>query len=168
MAIDFIKNTDKTLKYLTRYGGFLTVKDKANTNIMAINWVSFGNQWGKPIVNIMVRKSRFTHSMLENSGEFTISIPTEASMRKLISKCGSRSGRDINKVTEFNIPLKDSKVISTPSVDGCKIYYECKVIYKCEIDGANLLEEINKSTYMDGDYHTLYCAEILNSYVEDK
>lgn len=168
MAIDFIKNTDKTLKYLTRYGGFLTVKDGANINVMSINWVSFGNQWGKPIVNIMVRKSRFTHSIIEHSGEFTISIPTESIMRTLISKCGSRSGRDFDKVKEFNIPLKDSKVLETPSVDGCKIYYECRIIYKGDIDGNNLSKEINKSTYIDGDYHTLYCAEILNSYVEEK
>ena len=58
-------------------GLFLTVKSKEKINTMTIGWGSIGIIWGKPIFTVAVRNSRYTHSLIENSNNFTVSIPLE-------------------------------------------------------------------------------------------
>lgn len=168
MKFKYIKNIDKTMKYFLKYGGFLTCKDGDDLNVMTINWGTIGNQWGKPVFTMMVRKSRSSHNIIENSNEFTVSIPTKVEYRRLLGLCGSSSYKDVNKIEKFNIKLKDSVVIDTPSIDGCTIFYECKVIYKYDVKAEDLNNEIEDITYMEGDYHTIYVGEIVNYYVEGK
>lgn len=168
MPIEYIKHLDKTMKYFHRQGGFLTSKNKDIVNTMTISWGSIGLEWGKPIFTIMVRKSRYTHDIIENSGEFTVSIPIDSSMKNALSLCGSKSGKDIDKYKLAEIKTKESKKLSTPVIDECGIYYECKVVYKQDINPEFLENDIKDSTYLEGDYHTIYYGEIVEAYMEEK
>ena len=70
------------LTILSHGGAFLTVQGPERPNAMTIGWGSLGFAWGKPILTVMVRESRFTYPLLEQSGEMCIrdsimTIPTQ-------------------------------------------------------------------------------------------
>jgi flavin reductase (DIM6/NTAB) family NADH-FMN oxidoreductase RutF len=164
MNNDFIKNTDEAMSHIIKSGAFLTVQNGTKINTMTIGWANIGVVWGKPIFTIFVRKSRYTHALLENTDEFTVSIPLNDEMKSVLISCGTKSGRDINKIEEYNLNLLSGKTVSTPIIDGCMLNYECKVVYKQDMDPALLSDKIKESMYSDNDFHTLYYGEIVNTY----
>lgn len=164
MAADFVKNLDKAMDYLHRKAAFLTVKSEDKVNPMTISWGSVGYEWGKPMVTVLVRHSRFTHDIIEKSGEFTVSIPIKEDFKKALSICGSKSGRDVNKLELANLTTVDGRKINTPVIAGCDMYYECRIVYKHEMSAALLSEDILKTSYADGDFHTIYYGEIVDCY----
>ncbi|NMA96344.1 MAG: flavin reductase family protein [Clostridiales bacterium] len=146
---------------LTSGGIFLNTKDE-KVNSMVIGWGGVTTFWGKPIFIVPVRQSRYTHKQLQNTGEFTISVPLDDSLQKALDFCGTKSGRDYDKLKECGITALDPKVIKTPIIGECKLHYECKVVYQQDLIPENLIEEIDKRWYPD--YHTLFFGEILACY----
>lgn len=89
-----------------RKGAFLTVKSGDKLNTMTIGWATFGIIWNKPILMVLVRKSRHTHEIIENASDFTVSVPVNKDLKKALSFCGSYSGRDIDKIKEAKLTTK--------------------------------------------------------------
>ncbi len=143
-------------------GAFLTVKNKDKVNPMTIGWGAFGFQWGMPTVEVMVRESRFTKSMLDDSMEFTLSFPSDESMKTALSYCGSKSGRDTDKIKDCGLELLNSEKIETPSVLCKGIIMECKVVASVSMSNDSTDKEILEKWYKNGDLHTMYYAKILN------
>lgn len=151
-------------KHLTSGGIFLTAgSEKVNT--MVIGWGGITFFWGKPVFVVPVRKSRFTHQFIEESDEFTISIPLKEDLKKALAFCGTKSGRDFDKFKECNLTAAPSKVINTPIIGECSLHYECKVIYKQNVTEDNLDKGIIERWYPD--YHTFYYGEIVACYVDE-
>jgi Flavin reductase like domain. len=149
-------------KHLKQGGIFLTSKgEKVNT--MVIGWGGINIYWGKPIFIAPVRKSRYSHNLIETSGEFTISIPLNEDMRKALAFCGSKSGRDFDKFKECNLTPVPGQKVNTPIIKECSLHYECKVVYKQDMIPENLDPAIDKKFYPD--YHTLYFGEIVACYL---
>ena len=73
--------SEKILEQLPK-GAFLTVKNGEKMNVMTIGWGNIGFIWGKPIFTALVRYSRYTYELLENSGEFAVCVPKKDSMKK--------------------------------------------------------------------------------------
>ncbi len=162
--MDFTNNLDKAMEYLHKQGAFLTVKNGDKTNTMTISWGNIGYEWNRPIFMALIRTSRYSYDFIKESKEFTISIPTNDKLKKALSICGTKSGRDINKFKEANIKTKDSKKLSAPIIDDCGIYYECKVVYSSDIDLSKIDKDIKDKIYSDGRFHTLFFGEIVESY----
>ncbi|WP_040211536.1 flavin reductase family protein [Clostridium polynesiense] len=167
MALDFIRCMEKGMKYLSKQGAFLTVKNEDKINTMTISWGSIGYAWGRPVFNIMVRKSRYTHSIIEKADSFTLSVPTNSTMKKALALCGSKSGRDVNKYELANIELQEAANVESPIIKNCGVYFECKIIYKSEIDPKILKGDFNETWYYNEDYHTTYYGEIVSCYFND-
>jgi len=165
MALRFTDNLEQALECLKEKGAFLTVKNEETRNTMTIGWANIGYEWFRPIFTVLVRKSRYTYTVIEKSDEFTVSIPIDDSMKEAINFCGTKSGREMDKYKACGLKLKNGQVTNTPVIDGCGIYYECKIVYKQEINPAFLSEDIKK-VYGDNnpDYHTLYYGEIVACY----
>ena len=75
-------------------GILLTTKVDDKVNTMTIGWGKIGIEWGKPIFIAYVRESRYTKTMLEQSGEFTVNIPMGELDKKILAYCGTKSGRN--------------------------------------------------------------------------
>jgi flavin reductase (DIM6/NTAB) family NADH-FMN oxidoreductase RutF len=145
-------------------GAFLTTKASDEVNSMTISWGNIGRMWNRPIFTVMVRKERHTYKLIEESNEFTVSIPYE-DMKEAVAFLGSKSGRDMNKLEALNIKTVEGQVIDTPILDIKGIHYECKVVYKTEMTDKNLKEEIRDKWYGKESHHTIYFGEIVASYV---
>ncbi len=162
--ISFSDEAGKALAAL-KEGAFLTAGDMAKNNVMTIAWGSIGFMWGKPMFTVLVRPSRYTHRFMEEGGEFTVSLPV-GSMKEALAICGSKSGRDLDKVKAAGLKLQAGKKVATPVVAGCAVYYECRVVYKYELAPGRLDKGLEAACYKDGDYHTVYVGEIVAAYAE--
>lgn len=152
---------------LSKNGIFL-VTGIEKPNVMTMGWGSIGYFWGKPIFIAPVRLSRYSHDLIEKNNEFTVNIPFSTDMGKALAFCGTKSGRDVDKFKELNLTAIPSQLIKTPVIKECDIHYECKVVYKKDMSEDGLSSAINKKSYSDNNYHTLYFGEIVACYKTTK
>ncbi len=152
---DFLTQLDKGAFLSTQYGG--------ENDVMTIGWAQIGIIWRKPIMTVLVRKSRYTKTLLDGSKEFTVSVPLNCDMQKELAHCGTVSGKNENKFETQKLKLLESEKINTPCLDMPGLHYECMVLYQTEIKLSELDEIVNDTWYQDGDTHTMYVAEIVNT-----
>lgn len=149
----------------------VTAKADDEVNTMTIGWGTLGVEWGKPIFTVFVRQSRHTKKLLDKNGEFTINVPLKGVDRKaILGFCGSKSGRDVDKIKEMDLHLEEPDVISVPGIKEFPITLECKVVYKQDQDLSAIAEDKRLRYYApgtanDGDYHTAYYGEVLAAYI---
>lgn len=148
-------------------GVLLTAKVGDKVNPMTIGWGSIGVEWGKPIFTAYVRPCRYTHEMIEATGEFTVNIPM-GNAKNILGFCGTKSGREVDKVAELGLTLEEPLNISVPGIRQLPLTLECKVIYKQDQVLSALREDLCDRYYdkLDSnDYHTAYYAEIVGAYL---
>ena len=159
--MNFLENSGKALLNLSSYGAFLTVGENDLINPMTIGWAQVGISQGKPVLNIMVRPSRYSMELIRKNPVFTVSIPNDESYKNAIAFCGSKSGRDFDKIKECKLKTVESEKINVPGIKNCMVY-ECKVIYETEMTKDQTSHECNEKWYKNGDYHVVFTGEILN------
>lgn len=148
-------------------GAFLTTQYDGQSNVMTIGWGQIGIIWRKPVMTVLVRKSRYTKSLIDGSKEFTVSVPLNCDRQKELVCCGTVSGKDIDKFTSQNLTLLESEKIITPCLNFPGLHYECTVLYQTDIKLNELDKIVHSAYYKDGDTHTIYFAEIVNTrYIE--
>ncbi|RRD95081.1 flavin reductase family protein [Clostridiales bacterium COT073_COT-073] len=146
-------------------GAFLCTRDGDKENVMAVGWGAFGSMWGRPMAIVTVRPSRYSFEMIEKTGEFTLSIPFNQSQKDNINFCGSYSGREKNKFEEKSIIKGQGQTLDIPIIENCQLFYECRVITKQALSEEMLNQNIREMYYPHGNYHMVYYAEIIDSYV---
>ena len=144
-------------------GVLITGKADGRVNSMTISWGMVGVEWGKPVFITFVRESRFTRSLLEKNGEFTVNIPLDDSAKKILGYCGAKSGRDVDKAKEIGLTYE------------LPLTLECKVVYKQTQDTEAMTEENREKFYPQNvessfsganrDTHIAYYGEIVDAYV---
>ena len=126
--------------------------DGERTTIVTLAWA--GTICSEPpMLSISIRPSRFSHDIIEASGEFVVNVPGE-DLLKVSDMCGTRSGRDVNKFEEYGLTKAESTHVNAPMIEECPLNIECKVdnilrlgthdMYVAEIVGVHLDEEAFK------------------------
>ena len=146
-------------------GAFLTTKVGDKVNTMTIAWGGINFVWYRPVFVAYVRYSRDTYQMLENGSEFTINVPLTKDLKKELSFCGTKSGRDYDKIEKCGLHLKDSRSIQTPIISDCDLHFECKVVYKQALEPGMIPQDVKERFYRDNNYHVVYYGEIVDSYL---
>ena len=156
-------------------GILLTAKVGEKVNTMTIGWGTIGIEWGKPIFVAYVRVGRHTRQMLDESGEFTVNIPYGDVDSKILGFCGTKSGRDTDKITELGLELVESSVVSVPGIRQLPLTLECKVLCRHTQNIPMLPEGILSRYYPKGvdssnsgsneDFHIAYYGEIVGAYL---
>ena len=150
-------------------GILLTTKAGDKVNTMTIGWGHIGIEWGKPIFVAYVRESRFTKTILEEHGEFTVNIPLEGCDPKILGWCGTKSGRDNDKIAHLGLTLEAGEMVDVPGMKELPLTLECKVIYKQRQEESRLPKELYDRYYpatdTGADYHYAYYGQILNAYI---
>ena len=122
--------------------------DDAVNNIITIAWTGIINS-DPPITYVSVRKSRYSHDIIERTGEFVINLTTEK-LAFAADYCGVRSGRDVDKFKEMKLTAAESKEVSCPSIEESPVNIECRVMEMKEYPT-----------------HDMFIAEIVSVSVDD-
>ena len=162
-AFDYAGDICKAMKK----GILLTTKADGQVNTMTIGWGTMGIEWGRPMFVAYVRESRYTHEMLERSGEFTVNIPVGAVDSKILGVCGTKSGRDMDKIRDLNLTLEDPMNISVPGIKELPLTLECKILYRMEQTLDTIPQDIIEKYYPNGDFHYAYYGQIVGAYIAE-
>lgn len=153
-------------------GGILLTSEAEDcVNAMTIGWGTLGIEWGVPIFAAYVRTSRFTYELIERTGEFTICAPLgelSASVKKAIALCGSKSGRDLDKIAKAGLHVVEAEIIRPPAIKELPLTLECRVVFSQEQTVKNISSRFKKFYPDDGDHsapHVAYYGEILKAYI---
>jgi flavin reductase (DIM6/NTAB) family NADH-FMN oxidoreductase RutF len=130
-------------------------------NAMTISWGSIGIIWNRPMVQVLVRPTRYTYQFMEKHDTFTLCAFSE-DQREAMSLIGSKSGRDGDKIQESGLTLIPSKKIAAPGYGEAELIIECRKIYWGDIDPQHFLAADIHQNYQLKDYHRFYFGEILH------
>jgi flavin reductase (DIM6/NTAB) family NADH-FMN oxidoreductase RutF len=126
-------------------------------NTMTAAWGGFGVMWSKHVTIIVIRPTRYTYEFLEKSGSYSLSF-FGAQYRDALMLCGTKSGRNVNKVAEAGL---------TAVVDDGPIYFkearlvlQCRKLYFQDLQPSNFLDAGIEANYPQKDYHRWYVGEV--------
>ncbi len=147
-------------------GVLITTKNDDKVNSMTIGWGTLGVIWEKQVFVAYVRDSRYTRHMLDNNPEFTINVPVGNYNKRILGICGSKSGRDMDKIEVAGLTPVEPEVISVPGLKELPLTLECRVLYRQQQNDDQLSDELHKRFYTieKGD-HIAYYGEIVAAYV---
>lgn len=166
--VNYLAYLVQTLRSMEQRGLLLVTQGKqGKPNIMTIGWATAGVLWGKPCLIVLVRPSRHSHRLLEESGEFTVNVlPGE--LAEVAEYCGKCSGRERDKFADCGVTALAAQKVKPPVIEECIIHYECRVLHHNDILPLTLAEEVAASAYPEGDYHRLYYGEIVACYADQE
>ena len=156
-------------------GILLTTASAEKVNTMTIGWGTIGIEWGRPVFVAYVRVGRHTRQILDETGEFTVNIPYGEIDSKILGFCGTKSGRDTDKIGELGLDLVESSVVHAPGIRQLPLTLECKVLSQKIQNIPMLPEQLLNRYYPKGvdssntgsneDFHIAYYGEIVNAYL---
>ena len=111
----------------------VTAGDRERFNTMTISWGGMGIMWNKPVVFSFIRPQRYTFEFTEQNDRFTMSFFDEE-YRKALAFCGSKSGRDMDKIAVSGLTPVEGRTVSVPALAEFPVTLECRVLYRREQD----------------------------------
>ena len=118
-------------------------------NIITVAWA--GTVCSDPaMLSISVRKERYSHKILEETGEFAVNL-VDKDLTFAADYCGVRSGRDVDKFQEMKLTEHPSKYITAPGIAESPLILECRV-----------KQQIPLGT------HDMFLAEVLGVSVDER
>lgn len=104
-----------------------------------------------------------------------MNIPYGKTNKKVLGYCGSRTGRDIDKIQDLGLTAVGSDAVKAPGLLEFPITLECKVLYRQLQDKDSIPLDIQKAMYpqdvdssspmANRDFHVAYYGEIVNAYI---
>ena len=158
------ENIKENLFSLLHYDWMLVCAGNIDSyNIMTASWGTFGILWNKPVAICYIRPQRYTYQYTEKNSFYTLNFFPEKH-KHILDLCGSRSGRDINKMKIEGLnPLKTKQ--ENVIFDEAKLALECRKIYFDDIKPENFIDPSIEKLYLIKDYHRFYIGEIINAWV---
>lgn len=135
--------------------------DKAKCNTMTVSWGGVGVLWGKNVVYIFIRDSRYTKEFIDNGDLFSIAFLNET-YRDALNYCGSHSGREEDKFKAAGLTAAFRHNIPYP--DEANLVLLCHKMAAVPITEENFTNPaIMSKWYSDHDMHTMYVGEIIEA-----
>ena len=132
----------------------VSCSDGEKDNIITIGWSGIVNS-EPPMTYVSVRKSRFSHHLIQAKKEFVINLVNE-DLVKAADFCGVRSGENLDKWKEMNLHREKASIVDVIEVFmAFSKWMQFRMSFDDEIT-PELLKTINK-------YHDLYINELLQN-----
>ncbi|MBN1809033.1 MAG: flavin reductase family protein [Planctomycetes bacterium] len=100
-----------------------------------------------PMLAVSIAFTRHSHKLLAETGEFVLAFPS-VDMAAATTLCGTKSGRDTDKMAECGLRALPASRVRPPLIDGCPACFEC--IVRGRLD--------------TGD-HTVFAGEVVAAHV---
>jgi flavin reductase (DIM6/NTAB) family NADH-FMN oxidoreductase RutF len=156
----------KVIKTISEDWLLLTAGKENDFNMMTCSWGMLGNLWNEPVCMIFVRPQRYTYEFMEKNDYFTICV-FDTIHRDILTFCGSKSGRDYDKVKETGLkPLYTEH--GSVYYEQARLVIECQKIYADKFEATNFIDTtIMNKVYPEKDYHKMYVGKIINVMVKE-
>lgn len=106
-------------------------------NIITVAWAGTVNS-DPPMVSVSIRKERYSHDLIRESGEFVVNLVDEARCRSL-DLCGVKTGRTTDKFSACGLtPMPAEKLQYAPAIAECPAYLACKVKQVLELGSHDM------------------------------
>ncbi len=122
------------------------VDEAGRPNAIALGWVMC-TSFSPPMLAISVGHTRYSHELIQRTGEFVVVFPSEA-MKEATRVVGTKSGRHCDKMAEAGVRLLPGTAVRAPLVDDACANFECKLV----------------GSLRTGD-HTIFVGEVLACHV---
>ena len=137
----------------------ISAGDKSKSNMMTASWGLTGELWFRDVAVCFIRPQRYTLEFVAQNDTFALCF-FGTGQKQALSFCGSKSGRDYDKIKETGL---------TPVYSDGTVYYEeaklvliCKKIAVSEIDPARITDKtVISRCYPESDYHKVFVGEIM-------
>lgn len=127
----------------------VSIGEEGPADIIALGW-KMHTSISPPMVAISVGLTRHSHRLIEELGEFVLSVPGE-SMAEATLFCGTHSGRDTDKFAEAGLTAIEGTAVRAPLIGEAQVNLECVV----------------RGRLLTGD-HTIFAGEVVASHVAEK
>ena len=142
----------------------LTAGNRDRFNTMTIGWGGLGTLWGMPVCTVYVRPERYTYEFMEEYDRYTVSA-FSAEKRKELAICGSKSGRDVDKVKECGFTVKTAEC-GAPYFEEASLVLVCRKRFVQPMDPQLIPDDVEERWYPQKDYHTMYIGEIVEALIK--
>jgi flavin reductase (DIM6/NTAB) family NADH-FMN oxidoreductase RutF len=167
--IEPVDITDNPFKAIDKDWMLITAGHAENHktfNTMTASWGAWGILWHKPVAFCFVRPTRYTYEFTEKNEFFTLSF-FEESFRDALNLCGTKSGKDTDKVAQAGLTplaLDEYGHPGTVTFKEARLVVVCKKLYYGDLDPKLFLDPGIEKNYPKKDYHRMYIGEILGVY----
>lgn len=138
----------------------ITAGTASRCNTMTASWGGMGVMWGKPVAVCGIRPQRYTREFVDAQDYFTLSFFAEE-YRQALSLCGSKSGREIDKVRACGFTVAQGEG-GAPYFEQARLVLVCRKLYRRDLEPACFVDrQPDEAWYPNKDYHTMYVGEIV-------
>jgi flavin reductase (DIM6/NTAB) family NADH-FMN oxidoreductase RutF len=116
-------------------------------NVLPLAWVMPTSR-EPALVAISIAPSRYSHALIEETGEFVLNIPTVNIIREMLF-CGRTSGKNRDKFYETGLTPLPARKVKAPVIKECVAQLECKL----------------HSKFRTGD-HTIFVGKVIAAYAK--
>ena len=162
---DFKTLRPEVFRVFGTQNALLTAGDRDVCNTMTIGWCQLGRLWSIPVCTVYVRPERYTYAFMESHDYFTVSV-LPLSDRQTAQVCGTKSGRDIDKIKECGLTLRRGAG-DAPFFDEAEWVLVCRKLYAQDLDESCVLDERVLHHYgAKGGWHRAYTGEVVEAYTK--
>ena len=140
-------------------------------NIITVAWVGTVCT-NPPMVSISVRPERYSYGILQETGEFVISLTTRR-LAWAADYCGVKSGSDVDKFKELSLTPSAASRVAAPLIAESPVNLECQVGQVLPLGSHHMfLAEVvavhADREYMDekGKFHLEWAEPVMYSHGE--
>lgn len=155
---------DNFVKMISNDWALLTAGTKDNFNTMTVSWGGIGELWGKDVCFVFVRPQRYTYEFMEKNDYFSLSF-FGGEYKKELGICGSKSGRDIDKMAETGfLPVDFENAVG---YEQAKVNVVLKKLAYQDMKPDGFIDESIMNNYANNDFHRVYVGEIVRVVAEE-
>ncbi len=146
----------------------VTAGKKDNFNTMTASWGMIGWLWNKPVATVFIRPERYTFDFINRNDDFTLSFLGKEN-QKILAFCGSKSGRDTDKVKETGLVPVETEG-GNITFGQARLCLECRKMYVDRLKEDSFLDKTALEKFYNpenGGLHYVFVAEITGVYAKD-
>ncbi|MBR5544931.1 MAG: flavin reductase family protein [Clostridia bacterium] len=155
---------DNFVKMINNDWALLTAGKENDFNTMTVSWGGIGELWNKDVCFVFVRPQRYTYEFMEKNDYFSLSF-FGGEYKKELGVCGSKSGRDIDKIAETGFSPID--LGESVGFEQAKVNIVLKKLAYQDMKPDGFIDETIMNNYANNDFHRIYIGEIVKVIVEE-
>lgn len=155
--------TENALKLIGKDWMLITARDGDGANAMTASWGCMGVLWNKPVAVGFIRPQRYTFGLAEREERISLAF-FGGQRRDALNICGSKSGRDCDKLALAGLSVADCDGVSV--IREASMILICRKLYADDLREQCFIDSALLDNYKNGDFHRMYVWEIQKALIK--